>query len=177
LKKQLNHIKTGLETIVETAKIPYNLYRDNKYVNLNANVLAASYPSIQAATLASSAMENAGCSNGAISCGAAAVDLAAYIPIHMGLHYLSKRNHFRDEKGKLNKKDFWKDVGKVYLTQIPSIALFYIMATPLHYGLMKAGFEADDANLLSYWGTLLATRTLHTYNYWKLQKLSIKKEV
>lgn len=35
---------------------------------------------------------------------------------------------------------------------------------------MRSEFNASDANLISYWGTLIATRTLHTYNYWKLQK-------
>jgi len=160
----------GLETLVSLVKKPYRLYRDNKYVNLNANILTAAYPSIQAAVCASSVMSSRGYCDGAIATGAALVDWAAYIPVHMTLHYLSKRHKFKDETGKLNKKEFWKDIGKVYLTQIPSIALFYILATPLQYGLMKAGFEADSANLLSYWGTLVATRSLHTYNYWNLQR-------
>lgn len=160
----------GLEAIVNVAKIPYDLYRNNKYVNLNTNVLAAAFPSIQAATCASSKMSSLDCSKRTIAAGAAVIDWAIYIPVHITLHYISKGHKFRNQKGRLNTKEFWKDVGKVYLTQVPSIALFYVTAAPLQYGLMKAGFQADNANLISYWGTLIATRSLHTYNYWKLAK-------
>lgn len=165
-----SHARMGLEVLVETALIPYALYKKNPYVNLNVNVLAAAYPSIQAASGTSFAMEANGFSREEISFGAAVVDWLVYIPIHIGLHYFSKREQFKDENGKLKQREFWGDVGKVYLTQIPSIALFYVLAAPLHYGFMKAGLKAEDANLLSYWGTLVATRALHTHNYWKMRK-------
>ncbi len=162
-----------LENIVSAMKKPLELYKNNRYVNLNANVLAAAYPSIKVASLASDSMSSQGCTEGGIVCGAAIVDWLAYIPIHIGLHYLSKRHQFEDKKGNLDKKSFWKDVSRVYLTQLPSIALFYAMAGPLHYELMELGMKADNANMLSYWGTLIATRALHTYNYYRTQK-SIK---
>jgi len=158
-----------LESLLNIVKTPVRLYKNNKYVNLNANVLVAAYPSIQAATCVSSAMSSSGYCNSAIATGSAVADWATYIPIHIGFHYLSKKQNFKYKNGKLNKKAFWNDVRKVYLTQIPSIALFYLMAGPLQYGLMKAGMEANTSILTSYWGTLIATRALHSYNYWRME--------
>lgn len=134
-----------------------------KIVNLNVNVLLAAYPSIEAASSASSAMQNGGYSPEITSLAAATIDWAVYIPIHIGLHYFANREKFRDETGRFQRRAFLRDTGKVYATQLPSIALFYVLAGPLHYAGMRAGLPADTANRVSYWGTLVATRLLHTY--------------
>lgn len=162
--------RNGLETLVKAAKKPVDLYRNNKLVNLNVNVLAASYPSIAAAAYTSEIMEKEGFCDFGTSVGAGIVDWAAFIPIHILLHYKSKRHQFTNENDKLDKKKFWKDVRRVYKTQLPSIALFYAMAGPIQYTLMKDGMDGESANLLSYWGTLIATRALHSWNYYHSHK-------
>ncbi len=170
LKETRQDAIKSLDLIVNAIKWPTRIYKNNRLVNINANVLAAAYPSIEAAAQTSRCMKEYGCGDGAITTGAAAADWLAYIPVHIGLHYLSNRKKFSDEQGKLKKKEFWKDVEKVYWTQIPSIVLFYIMASPAQYALMKTGMDADSANRASFWGTLVVTRALHTYNYWKASK-------
>lgn len=160
--------KKGLESILNAARGSLNLYRNNRYVNMNANVLAAAFPSIEAAARTSCCLEAAGCSKEAITAGAVAADWLAYIPVHIGLHYWSNRERFISE-GKFDTSAFWKDVGRVYFTQIPSIVFFYVMASPFQYGLMQVEMCADTANRVAFWGTLVATRTLHTYNFWRVQ--------
>lgn len=171
-----SHARVGLEAVVKVARAPYDLYRNNTLVNMNANVLAAAYPSIEAAAQTSRIMQEEGYSEAAVSGGAAAADWLAYIPIHLALHYFSNKKKFTKENGKLDKGSFLKDVGKVYLTQLPSIALFYAMASPLQYGLMKSGLDGGNANRVSFWGTLAATRALHTFNYWNIGRKEAKKK-
>lgn len=162
--------KKGLEEIAKIAKAPYNLYKNNKLININANVLAAAYPGIEAAAYISKRMEETGFSDSATSAGAIAADFVVYVPVHLGMHYLSNKGKFKNEENTFDSRSFWKDTGMVYLTQLPSIGLFYFIAGPLQYGLMKAGLEAETANRISFWGTLAATRAVHTLNYWQANR-------
>ena len=100
----------------------------------------------------------------------AATDWAAYIPVHVGLQYYSNREKFRDENGHVNIKAFTKDMLKIYKTYIPSIFLFYAIAGPAHNLCLKLGLDGDSATNTSYWGTMMITRALHTYNLWRADK-------
>ena len=154
----------GLE--VTGASKLYDLYKKNRYVNMNANVLLASAPDIEAGGLASKCLANAGCSPLPVTLGANVVSWLAYLPVHMGLHYASNRQRFKQEDGSFDQRAFWKDVAQVYKTQIPSILLFYALASPAQYLLTRAGMDAHTAQRATYWGTLGLTRAVHTYNYW-----------
>jgi len=149
----------GLESLV---KKTVDVYKNNRIVNINANTLIAAAPSIAAAGGCSELMEYLGSSEEAIAIGAAITDWVTYIPIHIALHYATNKERFVEEDGNFNRKEFAKDVGHVYLTQLPSIGLFYAMAGPLHYFLMAKNLGSGVANQVSYWGTMIATRTVHT---------------
>ena len=150
----------GLEKIVKKA---IDVYKNNRIVNINSNILAAAAPSILAATGMSELLEYQGCSEGTIATAAAVTDWAVYIPVHVGLHYRSNKERFIDNDGYFQRKAFAKDVAHVYATQLPSIGLFYAMASPFHYYLMKSCELASGvANQISYWGTMVVTRLVHT---------------
>lgn len=145
------------------------VYRNNRIVNVNANVLLASYPGIEAAAQMSGAMERLGSPEETTALVAAAVDWLVYVPVHLALHYAANKERFV-EGGRFSAKKLLKDAAHVYLTQIPSILAFYALAGPLHYALMDGvrmgerlySCTASAANRISYWTTLVATRTLHT---------------
>ena len=59
---------------------------------------------------------------------------------------------------------------KIYKTYIPSIVLFYAIAGPVHNLCLKLGLDGDSATNTSYWGTMMITRALHTYNLWRADK-------
>jgi len=149
----------GLENLLTKA---VDMYKNNRIVNINANVLLAAAPSIAVATGVSEVMDNMGCSNQAIVLGAAISDWVAFIPIHVGLHYRTNREQFTYENGEFDRSAFARDVAHVYVTQLPSIGLFYAMAGPLHYYLMAKNIGAVASNQISYWGTMVATRVVHT---------------
>ncbi len=149
----------NLEEITDKA---VKAYKNNRLLNVNANIIAAAFPSIAAATGMSELMEYYGYPDGAIATAAAITDWVIYIPIHIGLHYKTNKEEFIDNQGDFQKKEFIKDVANLYVTRIPSIALFYVMAGPLHMYLMTKELGSGLANQISYWGTLAATRTVHT---------------
>jgi hypothetical protein len=152
-----------MKTLENIVKKTLGVYKNNRLVNINANVFAAAAPSILAASGVSGLLEHNGYSPETIATVAAITDWAVYIPVHVGLHYKANRGQFIDEDGNFQRKSFWKDVGHVYATQIPSIALFYPIAGPLHYGIMKlTNIGGALANQLSYWGTMIVTRAIHT---------------
>ncbi len=149
-------------------------YRTNGYINLNLNTILAAVPSIQAAKEAGNFASMHGLSQEAIPWISAAADWLTYIPIHIGLHYVSNKEKFECEDRTFSSRAFWQDTRKTYTTSIPSIALFYVAAGPLHYILMKpqsvfgenapSGLEEGTAAQIAYWSVLLLTRAVHTYN-------------
>ena len=153
---------------------PYRLYKNNRYVNMNVNVLAAASPSITIASFASKYFKNSAISNLENSVLTATIDWAVYIPVHIGLQYFSNKDKFRKEDGTIDAKAFAKDVLKIYTTYIPSIILFYAVAGPAHNLCLKLGMDGNTATQISYWGTMTITRALHTYNLLKADKRNTK---
>ena len=137
------------------------VYR-KKDVNVNVNILAAAAPSIEAASRISGYLQQAKYGDDVISAAAAITDWAAFIPIHIALHYIANKDNFQNVEKTFDKNVFLKDTGHVYLTMLPSIGLFYLIATPLQYALLKLDVSADTANRLAYWGTMVGTRAVST---------------
>jgi len=162
-----NRLNKSYVAVKGVVSFPYRLYKNNRYVNMNVNVLAAASPSITIASLASEYFKMSGFSNLENSVVTAATDWAVYIPVHVGLQYFSNREKFRDEKDHMNLTAFTKDMLRIYKTYIPSILLFYVIAGPAHNLCLHLGMDGDSATTASYWSTMLITRALHTYNLYK----------
>ena len=158
--------KGKLESIVDKTigicKNAIDIYQNNRMININMNILAASVPSIYAAGKISSLMQNHGYTEKSIAIAAILTDWLLYLPVNTYMHYKTNKDQFiKKSDNTFDKKEFVKDLAKVYTTMIPSIVLFYAVAGPLHYYLMTKKISAGLANQLSYWGTLLTTRAVH----------------
>ena len=90
-----NTLSKTYSTVKDAASYPYKLYKNNRYVNMNINVLAAAFPSITAASLVSYYFKSHGMGDLENSIITAATDWAAYIPVHVGLQYYSNREKLR----------------------------------------------------------------------------------
>ncbi|MFH1589300.1 MAG: hypothetical protein ABIB43_01915 [archaeon] len=149
----------ALDNIVRKA---IDIYKNNRVVNINLNVVAGSIISFGFASGMSEFMAYQGQPDAVIATAAAITELVTYFPILVGLHYNANKEEFTNEEGIFNKKAFWKDVGKFYLTNAPVMGLFYVMAVPFHDFLMGKGFRPGVANQMAYWGTMVVTRSFHT---------------
>ena len=158
------------DVIPNVIRYPYQIYKNNSYVNMNANFIAAVFPSITAAGLASEHFRNIGFSNLENTIATAIVDWGVFIPINIGLQYFSNKNKFLNDKSDLDIKAFAKYMSKIYRTQIPSILTFYLIAGPAHNLFLKFGMSGEAATHASYWTVLTVTRTMHTYTLWKEDK-------
>ncbi len=158
-KNAEENMPKSLEEIVQKS---VNLYKNNRFVNINLNIIAAGAPAFAAAGAASRIMEYFQYSKGAIAGVALAADLAVYFPVQSILHFYANRSQYLDEKGIVNKNTYVKDLCQVYATKLPIWAITIPLCPVLQYYLMRKGMGSVEASQVAYWGMTFATRTAHS---------------
>src|SRR3989338_5908663 len=142
------------------------MYKTNRFVNINLNVLAAAAPAFIAAGIVSEIFSYAQYSKEAIAVAGLVADMIVYFPLQGFLHYRVNREQYLDED-EVNVKKGIKDFAHLYATKIPARAVMLPIAPILQYNLMDQGIGAGVASQISYWGLTLVTRTIHSIIGWR----------
>jgi hypothetical protein len=153
-----------LEKIIEKTK---DLYKNNRLVNVNANVLIAVAPAFLAAGVASDMMGSYQFSKEAIAVGALAADLSVFFPVQGYLHYRANKEQYLADDGEVNRNKVVKDLTHLYGTTIVSSAPLLAALPVAQYGLMAVGYSPVAASQITYWGATVITRVIHSIIGWR----------
>lgn len=158
-KNAEENMPKSLEEIVQKS---VNLYKNNRFVNINLNILVAGVPAFAAVGVVSKIMECYEYSKSAIAGAALVADLAVYFPVQSILHFYTNRNQYLNEYGNVNKKLYVKDLCHVYATKLPVWAVTIPLCPVLQYYLMRKGMGSVESSQVAYWGMTFATRIAHS---------------
>jgi hypothetical protein len=137
-------------------------YSQTQALHFNCNIIAASLSGTAAAIGVASLCGALGASPGVISTASTVTNVAVFVPVHLGLHWLVVCLQAKARRERVERVRYWAEVRLIYATGALAIAAFLALFAAGQVLLLRFGVAPVPATLTAYVCAQLVGRLIHT---------------